>query len=224
MPWMEEFFSKLESLNIRLPNPQSPDLQYVKIKEAISQGILQRLFRIQYHTDQNVVEFIPRYIRPFIDDPRFFYKAEARPTDRDPKEKSRNPVQTAGFEHELLVQDKFESLGNSPLFSGNRITVFHNIKKDFLKFSRLQKFLKNEYDLVVFDAKHGVFIVETKRREYANFTGPSLKRELGKQQKRKEFICAIREFLGLSAPITLVILTTLTDSDDPILTQHDNDS
>ena len=226
-PETEAFFAALRSLEIRLPNPKSPEQQHVNFEDAIRQEVLSRLFQFQYHTDKNRVEFIPRYIRPFIDDPRFFYKDAARPTDRDPKEKSQNPVLTAGFEHELLVQDKFEGLEKSELFSGDQITVFHNMKKDYLKYNKLKKFMNNEFDLIVFHVLHGVFVVETKRREHEKFTGKSLEKELIKQQKRKKFLCLIKTFLQIDVPITPVILTSIVADDTENkhkLDKHENDS
>ena len=223
---LSEFRNILESLSIRRPNPSPSDQQKVTLKEGIEQRILQQSFRLQYHKDNNVVEFIPKYIRPMIDHPWKFYKSEARPTERDPKEKKTEPVQTEGFEHEKLVQEKFESLGSSPLFSENRITIFHNMKNDFIRYNKLKKFMNNEFDLVVFDALHGVFVVETKKREHANFKEKSLKKELAKQQKRVDFLCAIKNFLGVESPITSVISTklSLTGNDNHILDKHDSNS
>ena len=226
-PETEAFFAALRSLKIRLPNPQSPEQQHVTFEDAITEEVLLRLFQLQYHTDKNRVEFIPRYIRPFIDDPRFFYKDAARPTERDPREKSQNPVLTAGFEHELLVQDKFEGLEKSELFSGDQITVFHNMKKDFLKYNKLKQFMNNEFDLVVFHALHGVLVVETKRREHEKFIGKSLEKELVKQQKRKKFLCLVKEFLKIDVPITSVILTSIVANDPENkheLDEYENDS
>ena len=230
---LSELSTILESLSICRPNPSASDQQKVTLKEGINQGILQQSFRLQYHDDKNIVEFIPKYIRPMIDHPCFFYKSEVRPTERDPKENKTKPVQTEGFEHEKLVQEKFESLGSSPLFSENRITIFHNMKKDFIRYNKLKKFMNRvpskeykEYDLVVFDALHGVFVVETKKREHANLKGKSLVTALATQQERVDFLCAIKNFLGVDSPITSVILTnlSLTGNDDHILEKHDSNS
>ena len=82
----------------------------------------------------------------------------------------------------------FETLSKSDKFTDSRITIFHNMKRNFLRFNKLKSFLKNEIDLLMFDRRYGVFVLETKKRKFENLTGKSLDTQLKKQRSRKEFL------------------------------------
>ena len=147
---MSELIDKLHKVAIKYPG--APAL--IPLRDLLEGDALLDFLRKQYPGTSCAGPFI-QFI-PSLRGERYPLDARLMPASFSSKYAS----DICGMQYEMAVQNLFLQL------TDRRMILVHNFDRTAVRCRSIQKLMRNEFDLLVFDERIGVVIVEIKQRSF----------------------------------------------------------